>query len=274
MRRRSCAVSCSRPSRAGANDGAAEPRRRLGGYGSRRAEWGRRGVYGLRRAQRPAQRPEFHGRGIPCRRGLLPSAGGEGVSDPEHPGDGPGAACRRRGPEKSLGHGGGRHPHPGLGHLAAGPGNCARCSPPRQHPDEPAHPGRGVQGGGAGPGAGGAGPGAEPPGHPHHNPGLSRGNRGVRARGPVHVLLGSVRNERRDRRAQRQPGSLRPALPPALRRQRKGRRRPSPEPEGRQPGGLCAGAGADGRGVPEAGGPHEATGICGGDHGDLSPPAG
>ena len=30
-------------------------------------------------------------------RGLLPSAGGEGVSDPEHPGDGPGAACRRRG---------------------------------------------------------------------------------------------------------------------------------------------------------------------------------
>ncbi len=69
-------------------------------------------------------------------------------------------------------------------------------------------------------------------------------------------------------------GGLRPALPPALRRQRKGRRRPSPEPEGRQPGGLCAGAGTDGRGVPEAGGPHEAVGICGGDHGDLSPSAG
>ena len=43
-----------------ANDRAAEPRRRLGGHGSRRAEWGRRGVYGLRRAQRPAQRPELH----------------------------------------------------------------------------------------------------------------------------------------------------------------------------------------------------------------------
>ena len=49
-------------------------------------------------------------------------------------------------------------------------------------------------------------------------PGLSRGDRGLCPRGPVHVLLRSVRDERRYRRTQRQPGGLRPALPPALRR--------------------------------------------------------
>ena len=58
----------------------------------------------------------------------------------------------------------------------------------------------------------------EPPGHRGHHPGLSRRDRGVCPRGPVHVLLRPVRDERRYRRTKRQPGGLRPALPPALRR--------------------------------------------------------
>ena len=57
-------------------------------------------------------------------------------------------------------------------------------------------------------------------------------DRNVRPRRAVHVLQRPVRDVRRHRAAQRQPRRLRPALPPALRLFRQGKR-PSAEPEGR-----------------------------------------
>ena len=53
-----------------------------------------------------------------------------------------------------------------------------------------------------------------------HLQGLSRRDRDLRPWCSLHVLLWPVRNERPHWRTQRQPGHLRPALPPALRLQR------------------------------------------------------
>ena len=83
-----------------------------------------------------------------------------------------------------------------------------------------------------------------------------------------------MRDERRAGTAQRQPGRVRPALPPTLRRERAVQGRLSPEPEGRQPVRLFAGYGAHGRGLPEDRGAAEAPGIRGGGDGHLPPPAG
>ncbi len=74
--------------------GASFPRRFAGGSPCRRAERLRRGVSGLGRVQRPPGRQKFHGRGICRRHPVLSCPGRPGLSDPEYPGDGPGAARR------------------------------------------------------------------------------------------------------------------------------------------------------------------------------------
>ncbi len=148
---------------------------------------------GLRRAQRPAQRPEFHGRGFRAAVAYCHLRGVKVyltlntlVTDRELP-----AAAQAL--QKASDMGGGRHPHPGLGHLAAGPGNCARCSPPRQHPDEPAHPGRGAAGPPSWAWSGWCWPGSCPAGTLPPSAGTVRRSGGVRPRRPVHVLLRPVR---------------------------------------------------------------------------------
>ena len=79
--------------------------------------------------------------------------------------------------------------------------------------------------------AGGAQPGAEPgPDRVHLRP-LPRGDRDLRPRRLVYVLLRPVLLLRRDRRPQRQPGPVRPALPSEIRLGRQGQRL-SPVPEG------------------------------------------
>ena len=67
---------------------------------------------------------------------------------------------------------------------------------------------------------------------------------------------------------------LRPTLPPALPRGRLPGEDPPAEPEGRQSVRVSPGAGWAGRGLFENRGPHEASGVRGGDHRHLPPAAG
>ena len=76
--------------------------------------------------------------------------------------------------------------------------------------------------------------------------------------GPVHVLVRPVLPLLGNRGAQRQPGAVRPALPPPVRLERPGRRLP-PVPEGPVHGPAPEGAVRHGGGLSEAGGPDEAA---------------
>ena len=196
--------------------GAALSRRPLGGHGGGGAERRGRGVSGLRPAQRPPGRGKFHPGAAAGGGKLLPSPGSEGIPHRQHPplrpgvapGGGPAAAGQpvRRG----RGH------RPGLGPGGPGPEDRPGPAPPRLHPDDRPHPGRGGGGRTAGNAVRSAGPGAEPGGRGLHLPEQPHRHRGLRSRGAVHVLVRPVRHERPHRTAQRQPGRLRPALPPAL----------------------------------------------------------
>ena len=231
---------------------------------------GRR-VPGLRGPQRPPGGEEFLPPGAPPGGLLLPHPGGEGLPHRQHPGHGPGDG-RRPGtapPCKPVRRG--RRHRPGLGAGVPGPVCCPGPAPPRQYPDDHPLPGGGGGGGGAGPALCGPLPGAEPGGYPLHLPKEPHRHRGLCPRGPMHVLVRTVRHERPHRGAQRQPGPLRPALPPAL---PPGRRQngPSPEPQGHEPGLPPGGAGEDGGVRPEAGGPYEAARVCGGHYTHLCRP--
>ena len=200
--------------------------------------------------------------------------GSPGLSDAEHPADGPGAAQGCGDGPHRLPPGRGRHSGAGLGPVRSAAPRAAGSAPPRQHPDERLHHRRRQRAVPRRLRAGGAGPGVLPGGHPGHLPGLSRRDRGLCPRRPRYVLFRSVLHERPDRRPLRQPGPLRPALPPALRGQRPGQEAVSPESEGQLPGRRAERHGRHGRGLPEAGGPHEAAGVRGRHHPDLQPPAG
>ena len=84
----------------------------------------------------------------------------------------------------------------------------------------------------------------------------------------MHVLLRPVLYVLRHRRAQRQPGPVRPALPPELRLERPGGR-PPPVPEGYVAGGAPPRTQRNGRGLRQDRGAHEAAGIRLGGHENL-----
>lgn len=119
--------------------GASIPRRFAGGSPCRRAERLRRGVSGLGRVQRPPGRQKFHGRGICRRHSVLSCPGRPGLSHPEYPCNGPGAARRAGRRPHRLPFGGGFRSRAGLGPFFPAPGNAAGPPPPRQHANEPVH---------------------------------------------------------------------------------------------------------------------------------------
>ena len=195
------------------------PCRLHGGPARRGPQRRRRGLPGLRELQCPPGRQEFYiGRAARGRQ-ILPRPGRAGPSDPQHPGHRPGAA-----------QGGGAHPYrrhvrcgrlhrPGSGRRQPLPPDRAPHPPARLYANVHPQPGGRPAGRRHGPEPGGAGPGAGPQADRLHLPELPHRDRGLCPRGAVHVLFRPVLYVRRHRPAQRQPGPVRPALPPALRLQ-------------------------------------------------------
>ena len=143
----------------------------------------------------------------------------------------------------------GRFDRPGLGRCRRGQGFCTFHAPPRLHPDGRPFPHGGGNRRPAGIFPGGAGKGAFPGGNQGH-PGMhGAGNRNLCPRGPLYEYVRPVLHERHVRREKRQPGPVRPALPPALLggmpvcSKNRGER---PVLEGHVPGKTPAGAGGHG----------------------------
>ncbi len=192
----------------------------------------------------------------------------QGISHPEHPAHRPGAAPGGGGGRPRQRHRHGRRDRPGPWSGADAPPVRPRSAHTRLHPDDRPLPGRGQAVRRLRDGAGGAGPGAERGAGRLPLPARPHPDRGLRTWGPVHVLVGAVLLLLSDRRAQRQPGDVRPALPHELRLEREGGRI-SPVPEGSVHGGPPEGAPEHGGGLFEAGGADEAARVCGHRHRDL-----
>lgn len=165
--------------------------------------------------------------------------------------------------------GGGRRPGPGPGGGQTPAADLPRPPPPRLHPDDRPQPGRDFGLRRTGDHPGGPAPGDAGGGHPGPVPGLPLGDRGLWPRGPVHVLQRPVHPLGGAGGAQRQPGPVRPALPPGLPLAGGPADLPPPLPERPLPGRPPGPAGGDGGGLPEDRGADEAAGVRGGGHRHL-----
>ena len=163
-------------------------------------------VRGQLRQERAGRRPE-----------LRPPPGCEGLRHRQHPNPGKGGSPGSRVPDLALRSGRGRRAGPGPGRGLSGQRPGARTEPSRLHPDD------GSQQGGR---RLGRGPRSETS-RPGQGADLRRGGRyrperahrrgDLRTRSSLLLLLRPVSAIIIDRRTERKPGDVRPALPEALR---------------------------------------------------------
>ena len=163
----------------------------------------------------------------------------------------------------------GRDHRPGPRHRCSGAPPLPRSAAPRLDPDVGGDRGGVPDPGVAGGGAAGAAPGGQPGPDPPAAGADHAGAGGLRPRRPVCLLVRPVHGEPGPRRAQRQPGGLRPALPAAVRPPDRrggpgrGERAPPPQPRGSDGRGPDRRPGGRGRRQLQDRGPAEAARVRG-----------